>query len=465
VPIGPRRSDVALRPLARPGSPAGPAAGEGERLALEAELAHLEATAHLGSWRWDAAGGTVSWSPEFARIWRLAAIEAPATPERLCERVHPDDRERVRSTLVPVVRTGTAFDLRCRLRPSGGAETTVRLRGQRAEGEGDGTLIIRGTAQDVSEEESRERALRAAEERFRIIFEEAPAGVAVVGLDGRFLRVNRALCDFLGYSCEELEDRTFQELTHPDDLDRDVAQAERVRAGEISHYVTDKRYRRRDGSMVWAQLSVSLARDPRGEPLSYISHVVDISEQRAAQEELAAAHARLAEAQEIADVGSWEVDLRTGGRSISAQLWRILGLRPRPEPLHLDEYAEHVPPGEREWVRDTLLPVRRGAERAATIEHRFRRDDGDIVSLLVSVRTEVDDEGHLLSVRGTTQDVTRLRAAEAARRRAEARFAVAFELAPIGMGICALDGRFVQVNQALWSSRPGPRSTSPTPGT
>jgi len=120
----------------------------------------------------------------------------------------------------------------------------------------------------------------------RLALAEAPIGIAVVGLDGTFLRVNRALCEMLGYSESELTTRTFPSITHPDDVQAGVALVERLVRGDIARYQLEKRYVRKDGGVVHAMLSGALARDDAGAPLCFISHIEDITDRKRAQERL-----------------------------------------------------------------------------------------------------------------------------------------------------------------------------------
>lgn len=126
--------------------------------------------------------------------------------------------------------------------------------------------------------------LRLAEEELRLTFEEAPIGMAIASLDGRFLRVNKVLCDIVGRSPVELNALRFHDITHPDDIEADVALATRLLAGEIPRYQLDKRFIRPDGLPVWVQLSVSLVHDSRNQPLHAVAHVQDITDLRAARE-------------------------------------------------------------------------------------------------------------------------------------------------------------------------------------
>jgi len=132
----------------------------------------------------------------------------------------------------------------------------------------------------------------SAEETLRATFDLAAVGIAHVALDGRFLRVNDKLCDILGQERHELLQRRFQELTHPDDLEADLGLLHRLLAGEIPTFNMEKRYLRKDGGLVWADLSVSLARDEAGRPAYCISIVVDITERKRAEEALPASEAR-----------------------------------------------------------------------------------------------------------------------------------------------------------------------------
>lgn len=121
---------------------------------------------------------------------------------------------------------------------------------------------------------------------FEETFHFCPVGLAHVSVDGSFIRVNKRLCDFLGYSNEQLTKLTFQELTAPDYLDEDLDHLACLLKGDIDDYSIEKRYVRRDGDQVWAKLTVSLVRDKRGNPDYFISVVEDIDEKKRIQSEL-----------------------------------------------------------------------------------------------------------------------------------------------------------------------------------
>ncbi|MBC2776690.1 sensor histidine kinase [Parasphingopyxis marina] len=117
-------------------------------------------------------------------------------------------------------------------------------------------------------------------------FENAAVGMAHVSFQGRWLRVNEKLLDIVGYSREELLQITFQDITHPDDLDADLEQLDALIKGDIPAYTMEKRYFHKDGGLIWINLTVGLQRDEDGEPLFCISAIEDITERKANEERL-----------------------------------------------------------------------------------------------------------------------------------------------------------------------------------
>lgn len=205
-----------------------------------------------------------------------------------------------------------------------------------------GGRFVLAIARDVTERTRREEALREAEGRFRSAFENAPIGVAIVGPEGRFLQVNRSLCEMLGYSEKELLSTTFRKITYPEDVDVSMAYVRRVMEGEIDSYSLEKRYVGADGGPVWVSLSVSLVRDAGGNPLYFVDQIQDITGRKLAEKQLAHRAEELARANSELEQFAYSVshDLRTPLRSIDGFAHVLL-----------EEYADQLDEEGREYLR------------------------------------------------------------------------------------------------------------------
>ncbi|GAB4203019.1 MAG: hypothetical protein OHK0022_26740 [Roseiflexaceae bacterium] len=140
--------------------------------------------------------------------------------------------------------------------------------------------------EDITARVQAEALLREREALFRLTFDQAPIGAALVGLDLRFTRVNAALCRITGYRADELVGLSFVQITHPEDLERDLAQAQFLARGEIAQYTLEKRYVRKDGGTVWVKLTSAAVLDEHGRPCYYLAQIEDISARKAAEEQL-----------------------------------------------------------------------------------------------------------------------------------------------------------------------------------
>jgi diguanylate cyclase (GGDEF)-like protein/PAS domain S-box-containing protein len=130
---------------------------------------------------------------------------------------------------------------------------------------------------DLTERREAERRAGHLQRDFRAAFHAAPHGVAIVGVDGSFLHVNQKLAAIVGYTVAELKDMTFQQITHPEDLDADLAQVDGLLSGELDSYEMEKRYFTKDGHLIWVLLAVAIVREDDGTPRHFISQVQDIS--------------------------------------------------------------------------------------------------------------------------------------------------------------------------------------------
>jgi len=275
--------------------------------------------------------------------------------------------------------------------------------------------------EDITARIEAERALQASEAKFRATFEQAAVGLAHVDPDGAWQMVNDRLCQLLGYSRTELLGMTFQDVTHPDDLRADLDQVAALLAGTIGHYRMDKRYLRRDASLVWATLTVSLVRKDDGSPDYFVSVLEDVSERKRTEEALRDGERRLRLATEAARIGTFDWDLQRHSIVWSPELETIYGVPAAP--AHTYE----------QWLRalhpDDAVGAVAGVEASLRspdpMAHEWRivRPDGEVRWVAARFQTWSDEAGNPGHMIGVNIDITQQKAMEVEMRQSARRLA------------------------------------------
>ncbi|AOS43868.1 Sensory/regulatory protein RpfC [Lacunisphaera limnophila] len=320
---------------------------------------------------------------------------------------------------------------------------TVAVRRQEA-----GHFWLVGVVIDVTDRKQLEQTLGATEERFRNAFDFAGIGMALVGLDGRWLQVNRVLGDMLGYTEEQLSTRTFQEVTHPEDLQTDLTKVDDLLQGRHRHYQIEKRYIHQDGRIVHARLTVTLVRDLTGAPLHFIAQIEDITARQQAEQALVTSQRQLSEIFRSMTEG---LVLQDGqGRIIecNAAAESILGLS-RLQLLGLETadrrwqaLKEDGSPYQGEDL-PAMVTLRTGIPQRGVILG-IRRPDGPIRWLSVNTEVIRDENGTLHAVVASFADVTESKRAVEALAESEERLRLAASVA--GLGVWDWDLANHQVN-------------------
>lgn len=271
---------------------------------------------------------------------------------------------------------------------------------------------------DVTEAHTRERQLQDSETRLRLLFEEAPSGMALVAPGGELLQVNRALAIMLGYMPADLEARQVPDIVHPDDVDAARAQAEAALAGGDGTMHGESRYLRADGGVVWGAYQSTLVRDADGTPRYFVSQVIDVTDRKRAEDALRASEARYRGLVE----NSHDLIVRMdpeGNLTFVNDAWRAkFGLR------HDDVMGQSVLPRivpsdqafAAQQLRALAIPPHRTRVeiRQETVEGvRWMEWEGCGI---------FDERGQLIELQGIGRDITHAHEVEEALRASEARY-------------------------------------------
>src|SRR3954462_186991 len=341
----------------------------------------------------------------------LPCVQADGAP------IQPDERP----TRV-MVRTGKALTGHViGIKRPGGAHTWLSVNtGFLRHGDANDWYGVVSSFTDITAQKNAEAALRESEEPYRRTFELAGSGLAHVSLDGRFLRVNRQLCDMLGYSEQELVGKTVKELSHPDDRDTVDRPREQLASGTVDSIRVEKRYLRKDGSTVWASVAIAFERDGAGRPLYAISVLDDITTRKHIDAALRESEERYRRTFELAGSGVAHIGLDRKFIRVNRRLCEILGY-PEHELIGMTG-REISHPGDLDRINSQRPKLYAGELDHVYVEKRYIRKDNAVVWVAFSMTVERDAGGKPLYEIAIFDDITERKAAEAALAASEERF-------------------------------------------
>jgi diguanylate cyclase (GGDEF)-like protein/PAS domain S-box-containing protein len=250
-------------------------------------LSETQRLANIGHWEWDPATEKLICSQELCQIFGLEPIEHIGDFSTFLEKVHPEDRSRVGDIRCNALHEKIPWDMEYRIIHQDESIRYIHERGVVETGAEGKTTRLFGYAQEISSLRLAEQALSESEDLFRSVFEQAAVGITLTRLDGSYAMANHKFAELLGYTAEDLCSLDFHSITHPDDLGPDMAQVNRLLAGDCKTYSMEKRYLHKNGSYIWCNLTVSLRRDRDGNPLHFIAIMEDITDKKQAERELA----------------------------------------------------------------------------------------------------------------------------------------------------------------------------------
>lgn len=283
---------------------------------------------------------------------------------------------------------------------------------------------------DISAEKKVLEKVRSSEERFRGIFNNASVPMAVMELDGSFVSANAAYCALTGYTEEELRNTSFHTFTHPDDLDQNLRLYQQLFAREIPHFTIEKRYIRKDGSIVWIRAGASLLDNGSGKPAQVIGIGEDITARKQAEiqrnqlmtelqkerAELRSTVEQLRMVEDAVSAGTWHFDVKSGISYWPPGISKLWGLSPEHHRITLPEFAHRIHADDRGRVQRV---IERSLASATPYEVDFRVlwPDGSVHWLSARGAVVCDASGEPTGIFGIALEVTeRIKTEEALRQ-------------------------------------------------
>ena len=228
---------------------------------------------HIGAWEMDVSSGKTLWTDE---VYNIHDVPKDYKHKQVESFYEEKDRYAILSAIKQTAITKEPFVIYSKLITPKNNLKWIRLSGKSWLENNKITKVI-GTVQDITENKRTQEQLRISEEAFRGNFEHAAIGMTLMDINGKWLKVNKKICEILGYTCDEFLKLTFQDITHPDDLKNDLDLLKRLKKGERDSYTIEKRYFHKNGQIVYIIIAVSMVKDSEGKILYYITQAVDIT--------------------------------------------------------------------------------------------------------------------------------------------------------------------------------------------
>jgi PAS domain S-box-containing protein len=350
--------------------------------------------ANVGSWSWNTVSNMVHWSDELFRIFGLEPQTLPMTYDRILASIHADDRARVENRIAQAFRDYEPYECTFQILRPDGSIRVVKSLGQVVFDRDNKPVRMFGTVQDITEQCHAEQLIRDSEERFRAICDQAIVGIAQVDLAGRFLFANDRFLQSLGYASTELLQMQMQDIMHPEDLPATLVQFRALTEGG-SDYMIEKRYVRKDGTVLLVRNHVNGIRDLSGKVTSRVAVSVDITEQKRQEEALRASEARYRIFVDHANSGMFLHDVHGRVVDVNRHVCETMG-------YSRDELIGKTPAAFDPDVTPEMIAqnmTRLIAGETIAFDARHRRKDGSTFPVEVRIRPfEVDGNFYALSL-------------------------------------------------------------------
>ncbi len=360
-------------------------------------------------YRSDKDGRLLMGSPSGAALFGYGSVEEMIGLSLDSFWVYPEDRERL---IGEIRKHGRVQDFEGMIKKKDGTPFYASFTTHFYYDDAGNFLGTEGIIRDITKRKQAERALQESEALFRSQFEFGNIGIAITSVEKYWLRVNKRLCEMFGYAEEELLRKTWTEMTHPDDMDLNLAQFNMMLQGGIDAYEMDKRFFRKDGGIVYTHIAASCSRNPDRSVDFVITSIQDITERKKTEEMLKISEKRYRNIFENAVEGFFQSTPEGRFLSVNPAMAKMCGYATPEEMVEgITDLGPqfYVYPEERKAFMKRLEAY--GVDEG--FEHQVYRKDGSIIWISSNTRAVRDNSGKIIFYEGTNEDITKRKRAEA----------------------------------------------------
>jgi len=360
----------------------------------------------VGVWDYDILHNQLAWDDQMFALYGITKESFGGSYEAWKAGVHPEDVQRGDQEIQMAISGEKDFDTEFRVARTDGSIRDIRALGILQRSPSGEPLRMIGTNWDITERKRMEEALLKSYEEFRAMFEMASIGMAQCDPQtGQWLRVNQKMCRITGYTAAELLEMHVPEITHPEDRQMDFEEFQRVVRGELPSYHLEKRYVRKDGTVAWVNVNMTVIRDAAGKPGRTMATIEDITERRKTEDALRESERTLNEAQRIAQIGSYVLEIASGTWVASSTLRDIFGIDSS-YAMTTEGWSRLMAPGYEQKMLDYYCQILQKREKFDKECQIIRPRDGQTRWVSGQGELTFDADGTPLALKGTIQDIT-----------------------------------------------------------
>ncbi|WP_211013975.1 PAS domain S-box protein [Maribacter sp. MMG018] len=414
-----------------------------ERLKIATKIAKI------GVFQYNILEETLIWDKSMYDLHEMQEGDFEVNYDLWASMVHPEDKGYMDQEVNLALMGQKELDVEFRIICPNGVNKHIKGYALSKKNEKGETVQLVGTNWDITELKTTKINLNQSEVSLKASFDNSITGMAIVGSDLRWKKVNKSLCDLLGYTEKELLQLSIKDITHPDDIDS-LELLNKASKSKKASIQTEKKYIHKQGKTIHAILTITIVKDINGLVSHFMAQILDITPRIETEHKLKEASHRLNVATRVANVGVWDLKVPENIVLVNDNMYTMHNI-PKESSNLLEDWLLRMHQDDREELAEKLDAIVKNGDSFST-QFRGYKPNGDIIHLLSFAEAQKDQNGRVTNIIGANFDITELRHAKLKLEISKESFSETFENSAIGMALVGLDYRWKKVNKSLCNS-------------